>query len=80
MYVPRKPWQFGNEWHDASCADSNIIWQVELREGKDCQQHLGNKEHDNKGKMVGTLLQLTRPIYGSGKVLVLDSGSLFYFL
>ena len=24
--------------------------------------------------MVGTLLQLTRPIYGSGKVIVLDSG------
>ena len=26
MYVPRKPWKFGNEYHDAGCADSNIIW------------------------------------------------------
>ena len=35
MYVPRKPWKFGNEWHDAGCVDSDIIWQVKLREGKD---------------------------------------------
>ena len=35
MYVPRKPRQFGNEYHDAGCADSDIIWQVDLREGKD---------------------------------------------
>ena len=35
MYVPHKPWPFGNEYHDAGCADSNIIWQVDLREGKD---------------------------------------------
>ena len=26
MYVPRKPWKFGNEYHNAGCADSNIIW------------------------------------------------------
>ena len=36
MYVPRKLWKFENEWHDAGCVDSDIIWQVELREGKDC--------------------------------------------
>ena len=35
MYVPTKLRKFGNEWHDAGCVDSNIIWQVELREGKD---------------------------------------------
>ena len=25
MFVPRKPWPFGNEYHDAGCAESNII-------------------------------------------------------
>ena len=35
MSVPRKPQPFGNEYHDAGCADSDIIWQVDLREGKD---------------------------------------------
>ena len=31
------------------------------------------KEHNNKGKTVGTLLRLTKPIHGSGKLVVLDS-------
>ena len=26
MYVPREPWKFGNEYHDTTRADSNIIW------------------------------------------------------
>ena len=74
MFVPRKPWPFGNEYHDACCAESDIIWSVDLREGKDRPRDLGAKEHDNNGKTVGTLLRLTRPIWGGGKVLVLDSG------
>ena len=73
MFVPRKPWPFGNEFDDADCADSDIIWQVELREGKDHLQHLGGKEHDEKGKTVGTLLHLTQPIHGVGRLVVLDS-------
>ena len=34
MYVgvPRKPWKFGNKYHDAGCADSSIIW-VSLHSG-----------------------------------------------
>ena len=56
MYVPRKPWKFGNEYHDAGCADSDIIWQVDLREGKDRPRELGQKEYDEKGKTTGTLL------------------------
>ena len=35
MFVPRKPWAFGNEYHDARCCESDILWQVDLREGKD---------------------------------------------
>ena len=58
-FVPRMLWPFGNEFHDAGCADNDIIWQVELREDKDHLQHLGGKEHDEKGKTVGTLLCLT---------------------
>ena len=38
MYVPRKPWKFSNKYHDAGCADSDIIWALDLREGKDCPQ------------------------------------------
>ena len=46
---------------------------LEIREGKDQPQELP-KQHDNKGKTVGTLLHLTKPILGSGKLVVLDSG------
>ena len=74
MFVPRKPWPFGNEYHDAGCADSNIIWSLELREGKDRPPQLNNKQFDDLGKTVGTLLRLTEPVWGSGKVFILDSG------
>ena len=67
MYVPCKPWKFGNEYHDAGCANSDIIWQVDLQEGKDHPQALGQKEYDEKGKTTGTLLQLTKPVHGTGK-------------
>ena len=56
MHVPCKPWKFGNEYHDAGCADSDIIWQVNLWEGKDHPWELGQKEYDEKGKTTGTLL------------------------
>ena len=35
MYVPRKPWKFGNEWYDAGCCSSDVIWSINLQEGKD---------------------------------------------
>ena len=56
MFVPRKPWPFGNEYHDAGCADSDIIWAVELRKGKDHLTQLNNKEFDEMGKTIGTPL------------------------
>ena len=62
MFVPRKPWPFGNEYHDAGCADSDIIWALELREGKYCPIQLNNKEFDKLGKTIGMLLCLTKPV------------------
>ena len=35
MFIPRKQWPFGNEYHDAGCAESDIIWLLDLHEGKD---------------------------------------------
>ena len=74
MYVPRKPWKFGNKYHDAGCADSKIIWALDVREGKDQPQNLGPKEFNNFGKTTGILLRLTKPVWSTGKVFVLDSG------
>ena len=47
MFVWHKPWKFGNEYHNAGCGLSNIICQVDFREGKDHPAHLGKKEFDN---------------------------------
>ena len=35
MFVPRKPWPIGNEYHTVCCSLSGIFWQLELVEGKD---------------------------------------------
>ncbi len=41
MFVPRKPWSFGNEYHAACCGLSGIMFQVELVEAKDRPRQLG---------------------------------------
>ena len=53
MFVPHKPWSFGNEYHDAGGAESDIIWLLELWEGKDQPPQLNNKPFDDLGKTVG---------------------------
>ena len=74
MCIPLKPWKFGNEYHDAGCTMSDVIWQVNLCEGKDHPQHMDKKDYDELGATVGMLLHLTKPVHGCGKVMVLDSG------
>ena len=53
MFVPCKPWSFGNEYHDAGCAESDIIWALELQERKDQPPQLNSKPFDNIGKQWG---------------------------
>ena len=69
MFVPCKPWSFGNEYHDTGCAESDIIWSLELWEGNDQPTQLNNKPFDDLGNSVGTLLRLTEPVRGSGRVI-----------
>ena len=73
MFVPRKPWPFGNEFHTIACGISGILWRLEIVEGKD-QPAQEKKEFSEHGKTVGLLLRLTKPIWGTGSVVVLDSG------
>ena len=35
MFVPRKPYPFGNDYHSVCCSMSGIMWGIELVEGKD---------------------------------------------
>jgi Transposase IS4 len=74
MFVPRKPHPFGNEWHSICCGLSCIMFEVEIVEGKDRPPERELPEYNHLGKTVGLLLRMTRSMWGSGKVVVLDSG------
>ena len=74
MFVPRKPWPFGNEYHTVCCCSSGIMWGIELVEGKDWPPELSQQEYGNLGATVGLLPCLLVPIFHLGFVVILDSG------
>jgi len=74
MYVPRKPWPFGNEYHTICCGLCGVLFDLELVEGKDRPTELPQPEFDQHGKTVGLLVRLTKSLWGTGKLVILDSG------
>jgi len=73
VYVPRKPHPVGNEYHTVCCGVSGVMYSLELVEGKDSPVEL-RAEFGELGKTTGLLLRLCRPLFGTGKLVVLDSG------
>ncbi len=49
-----------------------MFW-VELVEGKDWEQELGWMEFEEKGNTVGLMLQMSRNLWNTGKVVTMDS-------
>ena len=76
MCVPCKPWKFGNEYHDAGCAMSDIIWRVDLREGMDRPRHLGEKRKRQQRTNDWDTIALNRASVGNRK----DCCSRFWLL
>jgi hypothetical protein len=74
MYVPRKPHPMGNEYHTICCGHSGIMYAIELVEGKDHPKEMPNPAYNDLGATCGLLLQLTRSIWSTGKIVILDSG------
>ena len=74
MFVPRKPWPFGSEYHTVCCCTSGIMWGIDLVEGKDRPRALGQQQFDDMGSTVGLLLRMLTPIFHKGYVVILDSG------
>ena len=72
MFVPCKPWPFGNEYHMVCCSLPGILWQMEIVEGKDALSQIVPK-FNNQGKPDGLLLRVLEPIFGKANVVVLDS-------
>ena len=50
------------------------MWGIELVKGKDAPRQRATPEFEQLGKTVGLLLRMLKPIYSTGKVVVLDSG------
>ena len=73
MFVPRKPWAFGNEYHTVCCCSSGIIWGIELVEGKDWPARLSQQEYGNLGATLGLLLRLLVSIFHLGLLLSLTA-------
>ena len=74
MFPPRKPHPFGNEYHKIACAKSKGIYNVEIVEGKDQPRVMGKKEFEEKGATAGLMARTKKPLWGTGKVVVMDSG------
>ena len=53
MFVPRKPWPFGNEYHTVCCCLSGIMWGIDLVEGKDRPDSLVNSNMRSLDQRLG---------------------------
>ena len=74
-FVPRKPHPFGNEYHTICCGETGILYEMEMVEGKDMPKEIKEARKVKRGEeTIGLLLRLTRSLYSTGKVVVLDSG------
>jgi len=74
MVVPRKPWPFGNEYHTIACGETEIIFRVDLVEGKDQPPEKPKEFSREHTKTVATVLRLAKPLFGTGTVIIMDSG------
>jgi hypothetical protein len=73
VFCPRKPHPFGNEYHTACCALSNIMFVIELVEGKDAPPQM-TKQFSQHGKTAGLLLRMLQSYFHTARYIVLDSG------
>ena len=80
QFVPRKPHPMGNMAHTIACGFCNIIWQIELYEGKDRPAHLPMLLYDvdfatstSNGAIGGLMMRMTERIWGTAGICVFDS-------
>jgi hypothetical protein len=81
MCVPRKPRPFGNKYHTIADGDQGkpILFQIKLVKEKDRPKKADGtwafpSEFDRLQKTTKTMLEMTKPLCGTGKVVVVDSG------
>ena len=73
MFIPHKPWPFGNKYRTVCCCSLGIMWGIDLVEGTDHPQQLGIQQYNNLSSPVGLLLHMLSPIYHKGFIVILNS-------
>ena len=82
QFVARKPMPWGNLFHTCACAISNIIFSLEIMEGKDRPpwkaaeefEELFNTNAANTTKVGGLIMRMAKPVFNRGCIVVHDSG------
>ena len=86
MCVPHKPHPFGNEYHsitdgvmEKGLEGKTIMWKVKLQEGKDRPKNPDESwafpsEFPGYSKTATLMLEMTKPIHHTGKIVSMDSG------
>ena len=74
MFVPQNHHLSGKEYHTITCAKYKFIYNTEIVEGKDPPRVMDKKECEEKGAEAGLMVRMTNPIWGTGKLVVMDSG------
>ena len=74
LCVGRKPHTFSNDRHKICCGFTSILWMSKFVEEKESPSQRGAKQHQKIVKTVGLVLRMCKPIFGSGKSVVFDSG------
>ena len=84
--MPRKPHPFGNEYHSIADGETEkvlegklIMWRVKLQEGKYLPKNPDGSwafpsEFTGCSKTSMLMLEMTKPVHHTGKVVSMDSG------
>lgn len=72
IFCPRKPHPKGNKYHLIACGLSQIIYQIDIREGKDHPKEV-KLTFSEFSLIVNLFLRLYIGIYGTDKTVILDS-------
>ena len=62
MFVPCKPHSFGDEYHTIACDTSEVIYNVDIVDGKDWPRVMGKKEFEEKGETGVFMLRTKKPL------------------
>ena len=49
MFIPQKPWPFGNVYHTVCCGNTGIMFAMEIVDGKDAPRSRQYQEFDDLG-------------------------------